>query len=647
MQNKNLNNQGVFDDNQEELMDISSVDTGFDEPNNYYNEITEEEQTDINKINSNSIPIDIDIVEDIDENFQDKTKRKTRYYKPEKSENFFIKHKIPVIITSAAVVAVTAVGVLLWQLFANDIIHNPFEETVGPIVNEEGEFTFLSDIQISGIDISNKTYEDAKKLLENNQSKFIKDFTVSVKANEKSYEFTPEDFTYTYNIEEVLNQAKKYCEDVHKGVVDATQPATDSNGKIKDMYTVKATVVDKSIEAVALKVAKDNDVDAENAHVSKFTPYSENRFEYKDGKTGFKTDKKNLADSIKKFINSGEETGVISAKVDVIKPEITKEMVKKNIVPLSYYTTTSVNTENATLNMGTALEACNGSVIEPGETWSFNECTGDSNLESNGYLPAGVISDGSMTQGIGGGLCQASSTIYNTAVFANMEIVERHMHYWASVYVPAGFDATIDYPGLDLKLKNITDYQMFMECSIDGRKLSCTIYGYQDPSYDDIATYSENYNINSGESYDTRSYRILYKNGEEVSREELPGSHYSLSEGHYVQYSDDGTHRQKPDGTVTGKNKPVKNNENVSQGNTNVDNSSSKSSVVSSSISSSSSSSKTPSSSSSSKTPSSETSSTDSTSSSPSTTSSQTHPSTEPEPETTPTETEAGNEDAE
>ena len=564
MQDKNLNGHSDFDNTQEEFVDISSESAGFIKPDYNDDEKSEDDKTDINQISSNletdkyisdkptkeiEFVQDVKSIENSSESSEENSKQKKRYSTSEK-KNFFVKHKLLFIITSAAVVVIAAVGVVLWQLASNGIIPNPFEETVGPIVNEEGEFTFLSGVQISGIDISGKTYDEAKKLLEDNKSKFADDFTMTVEANEKSYEFASKDFTYTYNIEEILNQAKKYCEDAHKGEIDVTQPTTDDQGHYSDMYTVTATVVEDSIEAVSNKIAEDTDVEVKNARVSKFTPFAENKFEYEDGSVGYKTNKEDLVAAIKAFINAKQKTGVISAKIDVVEPKITKEMVKKNIVPLSYFTTTSVNTENATLNMGTALSACNGSIIEPGETWSFNECTGDSNLESNGYLPAGVISDGSMTQGIGGGLCQASSTIYNAAVFANMEIVERHNHFWASVYVPAGLDATIDYPGLDLKLKNITDYQMFMECTINGRELSCTIYGYQDPSYDDIVTYSENYDIVSGESYDTTSYRVLYKNGNEVSREELPSSHYSLTEGHYVQYSDEGTHRKRPEGAA-------------------------------------------------------------------------------------------------
>lgn len=559
MQDKNINGQNNFDSTQEELIDITSEGAGFIAPGD-----SDDEKTDINEVrsdlnindvNSRRFSDDIQIVEDFNRLSQDDDNQRNRYAHSQK-ENFFSKHKIPLIISGAAVLVVAVVGVVLWQLVSNGIIQNPFEETVGPIVNDEGEFAYLDGIQVSGIDISGKTYEEAKKLLEDSEDKYIKSFTLSVKANDNSYEFTSEDFTYTYNIEEILDKAKKYCEDAHAGEIDVTEPATDASGNYKDMYTVTATVVDDSIGTIAEKIAKDTDTQATNARVSKFTPFAKNKFEYEDGTNGYKTDQKELIEEIKEFINSSKETGVISAKVDVTEPEITKEMVKKNIVPLSYYTTTSSNTDDATSNMRTALKACNGSVIEPGETWSFNGCTGDSNLESNGYLPGGVIADGSLTQGVGGGLCQASSTIYNAALFANMEVVERYNHFWASAYVPAGLDATIDYPNLDLKLKNTTDYQMFIECTADGRKLSCAIYGYQDPSYDDIATYSENYNIVSGESYDTSAYRIYYKDGKEISREKLPSSHYSLSSGHYVQYSDDGTHRTLPDGSTTEKSNP-------------------------------------------------------------------------------------------
>lgn len=209
-------------------------------------------------------------------------------------------------------------------------------------------------------------------------------------------------------------------------------------------------------------------------------------------------------------------------------------------VLLSSFTTVITNTENARINMAVASASCNNSVILPGETWSFNSCTGDSNQPSNGYVLANVIANGQYTQGYGGGICQVSSTIYKAAVCANLEIVERHYHYWASDYTKAGFDATINYGNLDLRLRNTTDYPIYLECYTDGSTVTASFYGFKDDFYDSIATYSYNYSIDS-DYFGTVSYRVYIKDGQELYREELPGSKYRLDEYHDVWPSDEGT----------------------------------------------------------------------------------------------------------
>ena len=72
-----------------------------------------------------------------------------------------------------------------------------------------------------------------------------------------------------------------------------------------------------------------------------------------------------------------------------------------------------------------------------------------------------------------------------------MDVEERYCHKWASSYVPTGLDATIDYPRLDLKLSNPTEYQMFMECKLVDRTLYVSIWGVKDSSYDEIKTHNE------------------------------------------------------------------------------------------------------------------------------------------------------------
>ena len=469
------------------------------------------------------------------------TPKKGHYAKSE-SKGFFSKFKIPIIITS--IVLVIAITVI--SLFATGVFSDLFYHPEGSVVNEQGDFTYLSDMSVSGVDISGKTYAEAKQMLEAQSKSFITPFSLTVNVADKTYSYTQDNFTYQYNIDEVLEKAKKYCMDVSEGNIKPTKPQNDENGKPIEYYSVNATVTADSVNKIVDAIEAETNVKPVNARVSKFTPFSKTRFEYADGVTGKTVNKDSLASDITAFITTENATGTVDADVVEVQPDITLEMVKQNIVPLAYYTTTATAAESSVHNMGVAMEACNGSVVEPGATWSFNESTGDSNLTSNGYVAGGVISGGSMASGVGGGLCQASTTIYNAGVFANMEIVERYNHYWASSYVPAGFDATIDYPSLDLKMKNTTKYQMFMECKIEGRKLTCNIYGYQDPSYDDVKTYSENYDVVSGRSYSTRSYRILLKDGKEVLKEQLPSSYYSLTNGFSVRYADAGTHRVKP-----------------------------------------------------------------------------------------------------
>ena len=215
----------------------------------------------------------------------------------------------------------------------------------------------------------------------------------------------------------------------------------------------------------------------------------------------------------------GEICGLVRQDVDLEANEIS---IRHSLV--------EINTENGTNNMKVSLAACNGSIIDPGEIWSFNDCTGDSNLASNGYLPANVIVDGKIEQGNGGGICQSSSTIYNAAIRANLDIVERAPHEWASLYVPTGLDATIDYPNLDLKLENPSKYQVFLECKLVNYTLYVSFWGVQDSSYDEIRTRNE-LGETSGSKYSVKAWRVYFKDGKKIKEEELPSSYYDLKNG--------------------------------------------------------------------------------------------------------------------
>ena len=417
-----------------------------------------------------------------------------------------------IVISSVAAAVVVALGITGFCLLQSGVFGNP---TV-----ENSEFVFKDGTVISGVSISGKTMEEAKKLLESREESFIKPISISVDADGDVTTLTQSDFEYTFDIDTVLSNVKN----------DALNPSGNNTSESKT-YEITATVTVDSIEKNAKKIEKATNRSAKNAYVSKFTPYSDKRFEYAEAEKGRKLNAEDLTNQLKTAVSQGASGSRIIADVETVDAKINVDDLKKNIKKLSSYETVSTNSENGTENMRVSLAACSGSVIEPGATWSFNKCTGDSNLESNGYKSAGVIANGELTSGIGGGICQSSSTIYNAAIRANMDVEERYCHKWASSYVPTGLDATIDYPRLDLKLSNPTEYQMFMECKLVDRTLYVSIWGVKDSSYDEIKTHNE-MTDKGDSSYTVKAWKVYYKDGKEVDRKSLGSSTYDSDHGY-------------------------------------------------------------------------------------------------------------------
>ena len=418
-----------------------------------------------------------------------------------------------IIIVSIALAVAAALGVAGFCIFNGMSKEEKADENL--------PFTFTDKTVISGIDVTGKTLEQAKQTLEQNKNKLNKPIEISVNLDGTVKSLNQDNFTYTYNIDDVLRQAYK--------------DALDPNKKIdKDevrSYTVTSTVEDKSITDNVAAITKEIDVEPKDAYVSKFHPFEDSRFEYTDEINGRKLDGDDLAAKLKSSLTNGGNFCKIDADIEQLPAEVTADYLKNNLVELASYETYSTNTENGTTNMTVALNACNGSVINPGDDiWSFNSCTGDSNKAENGYKPAHVISEGKLIDGIGGGICQASSTIYNAALRADLEIEERYCHQWASAYVPTGLDATIDYPNLDLKLSNRYNTQVFLECRVVDNTLHAAFWGVKHGNYDEIKTHNEISDTGKS-SYTVRAWRVYLMDGSEVQREELFKSTYDMDYG--------------------------------------------------------------------------------------------------------------------
>ena len=156
--------------------------------------------------------------------------------------------------------------------------------------------------------------------------------------------------------------------------------------------------------------------------------------------------------------------------------DVTKTELMNSFGLISAYTTKTTNNKNRNINIQLSAQAINGTTVMPGEIFSFNGATGE-RTAAKGYLPAAAISGGQSKDEIGGGVCQTSSTLFNAVARANLEIVERSPHAWPSSYVEKGFDATVNWPGLDFKFKNNTDWPIFITAAYADRKVSVSVYG--------------------------------------------------------------------------------------------------------------------------------------------------------------------------
>lgn len=141
-----------------------------------------------------------------------------------------------------------------------------------------------------------------------------------------------------------------------------------------------------------------------------------------------------------------------------------------------YYTTKYVNNPNRTNNLMLACAAIDGTILAPGETFSFNSVVGK-RTEAKGYKPAPIFTGSSgHTDGIGGGICQVASTMFNASLWANFDIVERHQHSQRVTYCPLGRDAAIYWGSYDYKFRNNTDYPILIRMDCGDGELTCSFY---------------------------------------------------------------------------------------------------------------------------------------------------------------------------
>ncbi len=178
---------------------------------------------------------------------------------------------------------------------------------------------------------------------------------------------------------------------------------------------------------------------------------------------------------------------------------------------LSSVTTNLDGVANRSFNVARAASFCNGKVIQPGEVFSYLGTIGDPSSR-NGYKPSTGYQGGLTVPMDGGGVCQVSSCLYYCAVYANLDIVKRACHAFATGYIPNGLDATVFYPSLDFKFRNNTGFPIKIVAYAEGGaygKLTVQFYG---SNPDGISVQTERYTTGS------TAWTTVYEPNETIPR---------------------------------------------------------------------------------------------------------------------------------
>ena len=466
----------------------------------------------------------------------------------------------------------------------------------------------LSGISVYGIDVSNLTKEQAlEKLNTSLQEKLTNDITLTHKEYQNS--IFPEQLGVTFNLEKSIDVAFQegrsgnifennfqilslyfynkniipsfsYNEESFQALVN-NMNANLPDRTIDSSYYIDGNnlIITKGIDGVEVdtealknsilyylnnmftasntielpvkeKIATQPDVEAIHSEIYKAP---QDAYYTKDPYTVHPH-----SDGIDFAISIEEAKNILSQPSDnytiplqVLSPKVKTSDIGTEAFPnllASYTTYYSTSNSNRSTNIALASKKINGTVVMPGETFSYNTTVGKRTAAA-GFKGAASYVNGEVVDSIGGGICQVSSTLYNAVLLANLEIVERTNHGYDTGYVPVSRDATVSWGGPDFKFKNSRDYPIKIVCSGTGGSVVFKIFGLKNNDEYDVSVvswvestipyktiYQKTSSLAKGKQKVIQSgsngcksvaYRVYKKNGVEVSRQLLSRDTYN------------------------------------------------------------------------------------------------------------------------
>lgn len=428
--------------------------------------------------------------------------------------------------------------------------HNEYETSLTP-EQIETKFGIKEALDMAyGIGRSGKILKDNYAIINANISKI--DINPSFSYNEKALiDFINDTST---KLPDIVKQSEYRVEGNNLIINKGKQGSIIKVEELKNSILNNIIAVKPETESIEIPVEtkKPDKIDIEKIHSeiykeAKNAYYTKNPFTINPHVVG--VDFNMSMEEAKALVNNEQEEIVIPLKKTV--PKITTNNIGTEAFPdllASYSTTFSTKVTGRTTNIKLSSNKINGVVLMPGEVFSYNKVVGPRTAAA-GYKPASVYVGGKVETDIGGGICQVSSTLYNTALRANLGIVKRSNHRFATGYVPLSTDATVSWGGPEFMFKNTRKYPIKIVSHVNGGRIKVDIYGCkEDVEYEVIiqsqtlgtipmqTEYRTNPALPKGTTktvqkghggYKSRAYRILKLNGKIVSKQLLSTDTYA------------------------------------------------------------------------------------------------------------------------
>lgn len=245
----------------------------------------------------------------------------------------------------------------------------------------------------------------------------------------------------------------------------------------------------QTLRGIVDQIASQVDRAPKDAMVETFD-FNTKRFTVTKDEPGYELDRDALFQRLSESLDQGRLSDSLSVSPAVILPKLTSVELLNSFTLLSSFSTEATRDRLRNTNIALAARAIHGQAVMPGETFSFNKTVGPRTTDK-GYQMAPAIAGGISFDEIGGGVCQVSSTLFNAAALADMQIVARSPHAWPSSYVAQGRDATVNWPNLDFVFKNTKPAPVYIVADFRDRQMMVEIYGLREAAGESIELRTE------------------------------------------------------------------------------------------------------------------------------------------------------------